>query len=243
MLVDTTRKKFASASRSYEERCMTPRRIVGYGCSLTAGTELGDHIVLGKSIEETDALKRSMPLYDWYSFERKHNLEAEGRQRSWVAHLAQLYSASYDNRAQSGASLDQCLLRMKNSLHAEHEQVIVGLTYIQRALKFDQSLEIIAKHQDLETACWNWYRALDQMCDMSCWFVDISDCKASIAYHWCKNESLKAYCAKTWNRAKSRLIPIDRPDTPLHANSHPHESWHIDIARQMKEYIDEQTTT
>ena len=218
-------------------------RVVAYGCSFTAGTELGDHILLGKTIQEVDALKREWGFKRWQQFERLRNLQAEGRKRSWVAHFAREMQCTYLNLGQSGASLDQCLLRMKNQLHNEHDLVIVGLTYIQRALRFSGSREQIAKHQDLETACWNWFRALEQMLEMNAWFVEIADTKASLAFRYCENQDLKQYCESVWAKAKPRIVPINKPFTRLHANSHPYESWHVEIARQMKEFFNEQTTT
>jgi len=219
------------------------RRLLGYGCSLTAGTELGDHVVLNCTIDQVDQWKREWGLQRWQQFEQLRDLQAEGRKRSWVAHLAREMNLDYVNRGQSGASLDQCLLRMKNSLHNDTDLVIVGLTYIQRALRFSGSLELITKHQDLETACWNWFRALDAMCEMNVWFVEIADTKASLSFRYCENQDLKQYCESVWSRAKPRLIPINKPKTRIHANSHPYESWHVEIARQMKEFLHEQTTT
>jgi len=218
-------------------------RVVAYGCSLTAGTELGDHIILGKTISEVDTLKREWGLQRWQQFERLRGLEEEGRKRAWPAHLARAMGCGYLNLGQSGASLDQCLLRMKNQLHNETDLIIVGLTYIQRALRFSGSLEQIAKHQDLETACWNWFRALDQMCEMGSWFVEIADTKAALTFRYCENRDLKSYCESVWTKANARLIPVKKPETRLHANSHPYESWHVEISRQIKEYFNEQTTS
>jgi len=219
-------------------------RIVAYGCSMTAGTELGDHHVLGKSIAEVDTLKRSLGLQKWQQLELKYDLQTEGRRRSWPAHLARELQCEYLNLAQSGSSIDQCLLRMKNQLHNEDDLIIVGLTYIQRALRFSEEQEHTAKHQDLETACWNWFRTIESMCEMNAQFVDVVDCKAGLTFRYCKNRDLKAYCESVWMRAKTRLIEIERPPWgPLHANSHPYESWHIEVAKQMKEYLNEQTTT
>ena len=50
-----------------------------------------------------------------------------------ISALANNLNCDYLNLAQSGFSLDQCLLRMKNQLHNDRDLVIVGLTYIQRA--------------------------------------------------------------------------------------------------------------
>src|SRR6056300_213786 len=162
-------------------------RIVAYGCSITAGTELGDHHVLGKTIAEVDTLKRSLGLQKWQQLELKYNLQEEGRRRSWVAHLARELQCEYLNLAQSGSSIDQCLLRMKNQLHNADDLIIVGLTYIQRALRFSEAIEHTAKHQDLETACWNWFRTVESMCEMNAQFVDIVDCKAGLTFRYCKN--------------------------------------------------------
>jgi len=211
---------------------------------MTAGTELGDHHVLGKTIAEVDSLKRSLGLQRWQQLESLYNLQTEGRRRSWVAHLAREMKCEYLNLAQSGSSIDQCLLRMKNQLHNSDDLIIVGLTYIQRALRFSDEVEHTAKHQDLETACWNWFRTVESMCEMNAQFVDITDCKASLTFRYCKNRDLKAYCESVWKQAKARLIEIKRPPWgPLHANSHPYEQWHIEVARQLKEHFNEQTTT
>ena len=220
-------------------------RIVAYGCSMTAGTELGDHHVLGKSIAEVDKLKRTWSVKRWEQFRgRNLQLKAEGLKRSWVAHLAREMQCEYLNLGEAGSSIDQCLLRMKNQLHNEDDLIIVGLTYIQRALRFSEDREVTAKHQDLETACWNWFRTVESMCEMNAQFVDIVDCKAGLTFRYCKNRDLKAYCESVWTRAKARLIEIERPPWgPLHANSHPYESWHIEVAKRMKEYLNEQTTT
>ena len=47
-------------------------RIVAFGCSHTAGSELADHIMLNKSLEETNELKNKLSSQtDFYKFVRK----------------------------------------------------------------------------------------------------------------------------------------------------------------------------
>jgi hypothetical protein len=221
------------------------KRLVAYGCSLTAGTELGDHIAMDISIDECNELKRKVPLKQWRRFEKQYKLEQAGYYRSWAGHLSNHLALELDNRGVGSASIDQCLLRMKNSLHNSEDLVIVGLTYIQRALIFNHSTYSVIKHQDLETACWNYYRAIEQMIPYVHWFVQVADTKSSTAWKYCENKELKQYCRSVWEQIAPCYIPVTIPkNITVLGNGHPMESYHMHIARQMAERIkNEQTTT
>lgn len=220
------------------------RRLVAYGCSLTAGTELGDHLAMGITLDECNKLKRKVPIERWRIFEKQHNLEEAGYYRSWAGHLSNHLDLELENRGIGSASIDQCLLRMKNSLHNPEDLVIVGLTFIQRALVFNRSSLSVIKHQDLETACWNYYRALEQMLPHVHWFVQVADTKSSTAWNYCENVDLKNYCKSVWQQVAPRYIKVRIPKyNSVLGNGHPMESYHMHIARQMAERIKNEQTT
>ena len=113
-------------------------RLVAYGCSYTAGTEIADHIVLNQPRKIVDDLKIEFgqgkwqeildhfefdhdPLrdlsggnfYRWYDINETDELftaEDINRSSTWVRYLAELRGHShYRNRAMGGASLEHAV--------------------------------------------------------------------------------------------------------------------------------------
>ena len=142
-------------------------RLVGYGCSFTAGAELADHDMLGCDIETIDNLKRQGlvwdeiwkklghdvdPFADFHDLFRTVKLEEipnlkEGedicRSRSWVRYLAELRGHDrYKNHAQGGTSLTTAIYFLETDIingwvNPDEDEIIVQVPHIYRWMTFD----------------------------------------------------------------------------------------------------------
>lgn len=121
------------------------KRIVAYGCSFTAGDELGDATGLGMPEDEVDALKRSGlsrgQLYGSGTVE--HRCAEIGRKLSWPRWLSEKYSVPYSNRAMAGGSVQQMVFRIerdyRTGLINDDDLVLVGITSMFRWFQFNHS--------------------------------------------------------------------------------------------------------
>jgi hypothetical protein len=118
------------------------KRLVVYGCSFTAGDELGDSLVLGMPEEEVDLLKRNgISRQELYGKLHSECIRA-GKTLTWARWLADHYNVPYSNRAQGGGSLQQMVYRMERDYHNgmthEDDLVIVGLTSMFRWFQFSR---------------------------------------------------------------------------------------------------------
>lgn len=121
------------------------KKIVAYGCSFTAGDELGDAEGLGMTEDEVDTLKRSgitrRQLYGSSSIELRCG--ELGRHQSWVRWLSEKYSVPYSNRAVAGGSLQQMVFRIerdyRTGLIKDDDLVLVGVTSMFRWFQFNHS--------------------------------------------------------------------------------------------------------
>lgn len=121
------------------------KRIVAYGCSFTAGDELGDAEGLGLPEETVDSLKRSgVPRRELYGNGTiESNCGKIGRKLSWVRWLSEKYGVDYSNRGHPGGSLPQMVYRIERDYRTgmiqDDDLVLVGLTSMYRWFQFDGS--------------------------------------------------------------------------------------------------------
>lgn len=124
-----------------------PKRVIGYGCSFTAGEETIDHIVAGITDEEMDSIKinhgnvninskyndlLNAAKKKWFFKNQildkkvhQHNelklwtnyLYSLSNEHSYVRYLADQYSVSWKNRAIAGGSNEQILYRLVNDIY------------------------------------------------------------------------------------------------------------------------------
>jgi hypothetical protein len=129
-------------------------RVVAYGCSWTAGSELMDHVHMGVSFEECNAIKKTYiaagkthenmhKFIDRYNINDPTNL-ALNQRSSWAGQLAGLLGKPIDNRAVGGSSLDQAYFELYRDYHEGKilptDLVLVGLTTAYRIPRFRDSL-------------------------------------------------------------------------------------------------------
>jgi hypothetical protein len=178
---------------SINEILETTDRIVAYGCSFTAGSELMDHVHLKMSFDKCNEIKQRMSsslknvrkFIDYFKIEEA---DALNRQHSWVAYLSRKLNKPFENRAEGGSGLDQIYFKIYTDLNAglisKNDLVIVGLTGISRIVTFNhdkvQSLllgwQISEKNSDdkklieLLTDEWlifNYYKTLKLLIQLS----------------------------------------------------------------------------
>lgn len=120
------------------------KRIVAYGCSFTAGDELGDSQGLGIPEEKLDALKRSgTPRSQLHgNFAIRETCIKLGKELTWVRWLSDKYSIPYSNRAHAGGSLPQMVFRIerdyRTGLIKDDDLVLVGVTSMYRWFQFSE---------------------------------------------------------------------------------------------------------
>lgn len=113
--------------------------IRAYGCSHTAGIEMGDYLIADRE----DQIKRREGHQHWFQnfrspFQDHQQVEAREHQLAWPAQAATVLGADAVNRAQGGASLAHSLHRLEQDLPDDHQQriYVVGVTQPQRILHF-----------------------------------------------------------------------------------------------------------
>jgi len=124
-------------------------RVIAYGCSLTAGDELMDHVFMDTSFEKCNRIKRQyiadLGRKDAVDKFRKtyniHRADAElNRNHSWAAYLAKHLDLPFENRATSGSGIDQVYFNIYhdilNSSISETDLILVGLPPQYRMIDF-----------------------------------------------------------------------------------------------------------
>lgn len=117
-------------------------RVLFYGCSFTAGSELADQELLPDlSKEEIDKLKAK----ELYSFYERVNLklrEKLEKEKSWARWFADELGLPYENRAKGGSSMAQIVFTVEQDLARNNindtDLIIVGTTSPERICRFTQ---------------------------------------------------------------------------------------------------------
>ena len=139
-------------------------RVIAYGCSLTAGDEIMDHVFMDTSFEKCNRIKRQyiidvgrMGAGD--KFKKTYNIHKADTElncnHSWAAYLAKHLDLPFENRAKSGSSIDQIYFTiyhdLLNSSISETDLVLVGLPPQYRMIDFrnpHKPLSFILAHLD-----------------------------------------------------------------------------------------------
>ena len=120
------------------------KRLVAYGCSHTAGAELGDHILLNLHSDVVDAEKRKLGDNDFnYKYQNILTKEATSKinhSLSYASKLAKQLNLDYENRANVGNSNQGIIydieLDIANGFLKDDDLLIIGLTSPDRWLYF-----------------------------------------------------------------------------------------------------------
>ena len=139
-------------------------RIVAYGCSYTAGSELADHIVTcpNMSMNEIDTLKRSMGMMEW-NIKYLPGTDTDGQRTkvehelAWPNKLAKHFEVPCLNRSRSGSSLQYSQYSIDKDISdgviTDKDLIIVGITSPHRWFYLNENGEpqrpIMGYH-------WNW---------------------------------------------------------------------------------------
>lgn len=124
------------------------KRIISYGCSFTAGSELTDHEIIGMdekdlfSYVEKNNIKGTHQLFEFLkiSEEKMHEIFASNAATSWPNFISKHFNVPLANRAVPGTSLPHATYKLLNDLHysaiEEDDLVIVGVTSPNRWFQF-----------------------------------------------------------------------------------------------------------
>ncbi len=127
------------------------KRIVSYGCSFTAGSEITDHDIIGITEEELLLCARknkyhgSHELYEHYnvSAETKRQILQSNRSKAWPAYIAQHYNIPLLNRGRPGSSLSHATYSLLRDIHSNTilptDLILVGITSPNRWFQFTSS--------------------------------------------------------------------------------------------------------
>lgn len=129
-------------------------RLVCYGCSFTAGGELGDIYLLAKKTEDQiSEIKKNLGIekFNQLSEVRANKSgyysDKKGRELAWPAALAKKFNVPYKNRAHGGSSLGHAIFHLETDLHRpdvefgidiDNDLIIVGITSESRWFYIDK---------------------------------------------------------------------------------------------------------
>lgn len=163
------------------------KRILAFGCSFTAGTEILDHQLNSYFVN----LKTKLDAYQWWEKLKKDpeqmNLQLELRKQepnhAWPAHLASYLGIDFINYAQPGNSNELICWQVEKRFElgeiTEHDLILIGLTGTQRSMFFSRAhpepvpfllsniesyraelSDQITKYFTDDRILWNYYRDL-----------------------------------------------------------------------------------
>lgn len=125
-------------------------RIVAYGCSHTAGSELADHLFWHTPITamELDKIKRKWTADgrrgEFYlknpSLQQYDQINEAGKKISWPAQVAKRFGVPIVNKAVPGASMQGIIYSIEQDLYegniSDNDLVLIGATSMDRFLHF-----------------------------------------------------------------------------------------------------------
>jgi len=117
-------------------------RIVFYGCSFTAGSELSDKELYPQlSVEEIQKLKRKEGYEFYHKFDEKLRNKLDNP-KSWPRWFCDELNIDWDNRAVPGSSMGAIVFNIEHDLSNgeinDTDLIIVGITSAERICTFDE---------------------------------------------------------------------------------------------------------
>lgn len=112
------------------------KRVVAYGCSFTAGQELGDSIVLGKPEDEVDQFKRKHGIHCikeiYGDDETRARCTKLSSELSWPNYIAKKLGVECVNRAELGTSVNEFIFNIERDIATgqihDDDLILVGMT-------------------------------------------------------------------------------------------------------------------
>ena len=122
-----------------------PKRIIGYGCSFTAGEETYDHIITGISVEEMDTIKKE----GGYPGDNKQyqQLLSEARQR-WVAQTESINGEEIPHHNLLKRWYDYLYEKYNENSYIRHLADIYGVSWGNRAIPGGTNEQIVYRIQE-----------------------------------------------------------------------------------------------
>lgn len=129
------------------------KRIISYGCSLTAGSELTDHEFMGITEDELFEYVKKHKFTGSHDLFRVFNLSpntikeilAKNASKSWPNYVAKHFGVDILNRAIPGSSLGEATYNILKDLYDgrinDDDLVLVGITSPSRWFQFDEKGE------------------------------------------------------------------------------------------------------
>jgi len=170
-----------------KEKTFDVKRIVAFGCSFTAGTEILDHQLNPYFVD----LKSKLDAYRWWEklktdpeqMKLQLELRKQESNHSWPAHLASYLGVEFVNYAQPGNSNEHMHWQVERKLESgeitEHDLILIGLSDTHRSMFFSSTssapvpfllsntesyrsalTEHITKYFTDDRLLWNYYRDL-----------------------------------------------------------------------------------
>jgi hypothetical protein len=124
------------------------KRIISYGCSITAGSELIDHELLNLSEEDLFAhvkkqnIRGPRDLFESLNASPKtiENIRVRNATKSWPNFIAKRFNKPMHNRAMAGTSLSDATYRILSDIHNskinDDDLILVGVTSPLRWFQF-----------------------------------------------------------------------------------------------------------
>ena len=125
-------------------------RVVAYGCSHTAGSELADHLFWDKpiSVGELDKIKRkyassgASAFYTDYKFLGVQEVIDAQNKLSWAGQVAQRLGVPILNKGVAGSSMQGMIYAIERDMATgditENDLILVGATSMERWMYFDK---------------------------------------------------------------------------------------------------------
>lgn len=121
-------------------------RVIAYGCSHTAGSELADHLFCGEQLtaKELDKIKRSYTnpkdFYAKYPVAGRDDVIEAQQKLSWAGKVAEKFGVPLFNRALPGSSMQSMIYSIEKDRFDGHitdnDLIIVGATSMDRWMYF-----------------------------------------------------------------------------------------------------------
>lgn len=180
-------------------------RIVSYGCSVTAGSEMTDHDAIGITEDELAAIARknkyvgSHQIYQHFSIDKnkRNEILIRNRTKSWPNFIAKHYGIPLLNQAINGSSLQHATYFLQRDIHSDviksSDLIVVGVTSPNRWFQFtsrgfpfygvfgsgwetlDHSGNSLSYIHELEKHWYNLYNVLYSYCKEIQYLSNLSD--------------------------------------------------------------------
>lgn len=130
-------------------RKIVVEKVIGYGCSFTAGDELCDHIIHpdADQIKATRGIMYWKDRYGTLENRQKFKTISKEHELSWVGQLASNLNVPFENNAIGGYSLDSAIFRLEQDFYnhkiTSNTLAVLGITNPWRVMYFNRGKQEI----------------------------------------------------------------------------------------------------